>query len=205
MNLGRAALISWLYALFACSYTLCSHAQSVAFEGVSLQSAVGIQPQTVKVTGLGINNTPFTLPDQRYNTTAVPFYLGATYTASITPEITLGGVLEYAPVSKQVSLSLAPGYAITEGALGYLKLGWVYTQTNVDQGVGRSTIPGYMNGGLLGAGVRVFWTNNIYAYAEFNYIKFASLNFGSWYAGAPITGYANTDAYNVMVGFGYKF
>jgi hypothetical protein len=187
------------------SYPYFCHAQSSQFEGVSVQAATGLQQQTVKVEGLSIRNSPFKLPDQRYDKTVVPFYLGATYTAGLTANLTLGTVLEYSPISNQVSLSVSPGYAFSEQTQGYLKLGWVYSPTTVDQGVGRSPIPGYMNGGLAGAGVKRFWTKNIYAYAEFNYIKFANLSFDSWYGGLPISGYARTDAFNIMAGLGYRF
>lgn len=188
------------------SMVMCfSHAQAVNFEGLSVQAAVGIQQQTVKVSGLGINGTAYKLPNQRYDNTAVPFYLSAGYAAAVTPNLTLGAIVEYSPISNQVGISVVPGYALTDQTQAYLKLGWVYSPTTVDQGPGRSDSSEYLNGGLVGAGVKMLVTKNIYVYAELNYIRFASMRFGSWYGSMPINGYANVDAYNLMAGLGYRF
>lgn len=204
-KLQKLAAFTLLFLFVVAGYQRICYAQSAQFEGVSVQAATGVQQQNVKVAGLVINNKSFRLPDQTYDKTVVPFYLGVTYTAAITANLTLGTILEYSPVSNQVGVSLAPGFAFAEQTQGYFKLGWVYSPTTVDQGPGRSSLPGYMSGGLVGVGVKRFWSNNIYAYAELNYIRFANMSFDSWYSGHPISGYATTAAVNMMAGLGYRF
>ncbi len=194
-----------LSGLSLTSWAAWAEPTTASLHGVAIQAAAGYQQQTVNVTGLGINNTSYRLPDRHYNTTAVPTYLGLSYTRGLTDIVTLGAIAEYNPVSNQIALSVVPGLQMRTGALGYLKIGWVYSPTNVDQGPGRSSTPGYLNGTLIGIGVKIPYTPNIFGYAEANYIKFANMPFGSWAGHLAVRGNAAVEATNLMIGVGYRF
>jgi opacity protein-like surface antigen len=119
--------------------------------------------------------------------------------------VALGAQVEYYPISQQVSLSISPGYAFNNWLLGYLKLGWVYVPSTVDQGPGRQAYDVNLNGVVAGIGVKAMITRGVYGYAELNYVQLERLKFTSWAGMIPITGYANTKAYNAVIGVGYRF
>ena len=182
-----------------------AQSSSDAVQGLALQVGVGLQQRSVKVTGLGINNTTHKLPDEGYDSTSGQTFLGLSYTAKLNEFATLGVIAELNPIKNHAAVSLVPGYTLANKLHGYLKLGWAYSATSVDQGPGRSKTPGYLNGVLVGVGVKVPWNEQLFGYAEVNYVNFASMRINSWQRGLPVNGYTNVNTANLMLGVGYKF
>lgn len=175
------------------------------FEGFALQAAVGYQPYVINLNRLGIANTNIKLNDQNYYNSSIPYFIGGSYTAAISRDITLGAQIEVNPVNQQYVFSLLPGYALTSELQGYIKLAWVNAMLTVDQGSNQSKISATVNGMTAGLGVKQFWTTNWYGFIEANYVKMDTVKFNNPINGIPISGNMDYSGYNAMVGVGYRF
>jgi len=175
------------------------------FTGLALQAAVGYQPYVANFNQLSIANTNIKLNDQNYYSNSIPYFIGASYTAAISRDITLGAQIEVNPVNQQYVLSILPGYAFTSEIQGYLKFAWVNAMMTVDQGSNQGKISATVNGGTVGLGIKQLWSENWYGFLEANYVKMNTVKFNSPINGIPLSGNMDYSGYNVMVGIGYKF
>ena len=175
------------------------------FEGFALQAAVGYQPYAVNFNQIRIANTNIKLNDQNSYNHSTPYFIGASYTAAISHDITLGAQIEVNPINQQYVLSLLPGYAFTSEIQGYLKLAWVNAVMTIDQGSNQSKISATVNGATAGLGFKQFWTPNWYGFIEANYVKMDTIKFNTPINGIPLNGNIDYSGYNAMVGIGYKF
>ncbi len=178
---------------------------AASFEGFTLQASVGYQPHVANVTNVGIRNTNRQLSGRTIYNQSVPFILSAGYTWSIGESATIGTQIEFNPINQQVGITILPGYAFTTELQGYLKLGGVVSRVSIDQGPNRDDTAASINGAMVGLGIKQMWTQNLYGFAEMNYLRFGSFGFTSWRGNVPIHGTSNISAYNAMVGVGYRF
>ena len=180
-------------------------AQNSVFQGPSVYTATGYQYGSVRLNDVRVRDTDINVPIPNYYTNGSFWLTGVNYTHVFANDLSLGAQLEYYPISQQVSVSISPGYAFNEQVLGYLKLGWVYGSSTVDQGPGRQAYKVNLNGVVAGMGVRAMIYQGVFGYVEFNYAQFERLSFTSWAGPIPITGNADTKAYNAVIGIGYQF
>jgi hypothetical protein len=175
------------------------------FTGLSAFTATGFQSGSVHLDNVRIRNTSFNVQAPNYHSTGTPWLIGLNYTYVFKNKVSLGAQVEFFPVSKQVALSLTPGFQFNEKILGYLKLGWVHAPSTVDQGPGRQAYDVNLNGLVAGLGAKYLFTKNLYGFLEVNTVKFQPLNFTSWQGSIPIEGSATTRAQNILLGVGYRF
>ena len=107
-------------------------------------------------------------------------------------------------LSSRYSVYVAPGYEIDSSSVVYGKVGYTSSKVRVNDGsTDQTTLTGY----ILGAGYKKFFKDNIYGFAELNYIKFNSSTISG--NGTTFTGTysynVGGNAYNTLVGVGYKF
>jgi hypothetical protein len=110
------------------------------------------------------------------------------------------------------NIFLTPGYAIEPDKLVYAKLGYsgvqIKTTSNSTGNSGTTNYTGY----LIGLGYKQIITGGLYGFGEVNYTSYGnqtSTVTGPWNT-APTGTYnlsatSNANAFNVMVGVGYKF
>lgn len=198
-----ACVVLMAPSLDASAQSVSDHGQ--AFAGFSIYSGTGYQHSIVKVGDVRVRNTSIAMPSESYYNDGSFWITGLNYTHALGHNYTLGAQIEYFPISTQVSLSVSPGYAFNDRVMGYLKAGWAYVPTTVDQGPGRNNYKVNLNGAFAGVGVRALITPHIFGYAELTYARLQNLSFTSWVGPYPISGNASTEAYNVTVGLGYRF
>lgn len=164
-----------------------------------------------------------------------PLIVGLGYTFSLAPQFTLGlgadystlsqttgsatgyfsptdsAVLKY-KISNRYNVFLAPGYAIDKDKLAYFKVGYSNQKVeaqNADGGggtLGSATTGGY----VLGLGYKQIISGGFYGFAEANYYSYAKPTISKSYTednGTNSVASVNpgNNAYNVLVGVGYKF
>jgi opacity protein-like surface antigen len=180
-------------------------AQESSFKGLSVYTATGLQKGSVTLSDVTVSNTNIPVPTNDYHSTGTPWMVGLNYAHALSSRITLAAQIDYFPVSQQVALSILPGYEFTSRTLGYIRLGWVHAPSTVDQGPGRAAYKVNLNGVVGGIGAKYLVTPNLYGFVELNYVKFEQLRFTSWVGQIPITGNANSQAVNLLLGVGYRF
>jgi opacity protein-like surface antigen len=106
---------------------------------------------------------------------------------------------------------LAPGFAVTPESMIYGKFGFAGTQIKTTTSNGSSGTTNY-NGFLVGLGYKQIISGGLYGFAEANYTSFGGQTqtaSGPWTSGTTGTYNLNTNtsanAFNAMVGLGYKF
>lgn len=205
-----------------------------SFEGFYGQVGVGYQslnPSTgsgtvqaaggsYSVTSAGVNSSNFTGT------------IGIGYVASVTGNFLLGVGAEYSPIKgattntinsgggtgtyqsqSSFAIFLAPSFALEKDKLLYTKVGFVSANTNIKDTLSYDTggDASFTNKGyLLGLGYKQMIQNGFYGFIEGNYsaLKSANFNTSGTNAGTPYVGYNNSgsiNAYNFLVGVGYKF
>ncbi|MBT8572700.1 outer membrane beta-barrel protein [Polynucleobacter paneuropaeus] len=120
-------------------------------------------------------------------------------------------------VSNRMNLFLTPSYAINSNSLVYFKAGYSLQQLQYSQGADADLglTSGFnssknVNGYILGLGYKQFITNGLYGFVEGNYMSYSSSSIsGTGMVGGvvPITFITSPslNAYNLLVGVGYKF
>jgi outer membrane immunogenic protein len=179
--------------------------QAQNFEGVSVQLSTGYQDFSLKPKDIRVEPTSYVIDARTTSKSGVPVVLSAAYTAALGNAFTLGAVVDYFPITSQVGLSVVPGYALTEKTQGYVKLGWAYVSTTLEPGNGLEKVNSYLNGPTAGIGVKTLFTENLYGFAEFNYIAYQTATFSSGGQSVTVNGKTNNQAYNFLLGVGYKF
>jgi expansin (peptidoglycan-binding protein) len=116
------------------------YAQAAQLEGVSVQLGTGYEQGWLRFKDVKLTRSNTRLDMQDVSNSGVPLVLGLGYTKVLGASATLGGLVEYNPISNRAALSIVPGYMLNEQVQGYLKLGWVYATTSVDQGPGARAI-----------------------------------------------------------------
>lgn len=119
-------------------------------------------------------------------------------------------------ISNRYNIFLTPGYAIDKDKLAYFKAGYTNQKLEGFDGTsGLSEGSSNMSGYVLGLGYKQMITSGFYGFAEANYYNYSKVNLNSsgitqppaLRAGGTFTNAANpgANAYNFLVGVGYKF
>ncbi len=187
---------------------------SKGFSGASIYTATGLQQATVEGFDLRVRDTDIRLPSTRKTSNGTFWLVGLDYTHVFENQFSLGAQFDYYPRKGQIALSMSPGYVFNDQVMSYLRFGWAYVPTTIDQGAGRSSVETKLNAYFGGAGARVNLYRGVFAYAEIRYAKVERLNFTSWAdvtvapgqtLSVPIEGSADTSAVNAFIGLGYRF
>jgi hypothetical protein len=116
-------------------------------------------------------------------------------------------------ISNRYSIFLAPGYDLAKDKLVYAKVGYsnqsisasASNQTLNGQSLGSASVGGY----VLGLGYKQVLNGGFYGFGEANYYSYSSANLSSSVSsgGATFNSSLNpqTNAYNLLLGVGYKF
>lgn len=174
------------------------------FSGTAIQFDVGYQPYSIKGSDLRLNYGYWQLPDQRYQGSSIPYFVGLSHTIVLGSQATIAAQIEVNPVNRQYVLSVLPGYAFTPNMQGYAKVAFVHAQVSVDvinnQNKTKST-----TGLSAGVGAKYLLVSNWYGFVEANYVKMNSFSLQTKLNGLTVSGQADYSGYNIMAGIGYKF
>jgi outer membrane immunogenic protein len=205
-----------------------------SFEGFYGQVGIGYQSVSPS-TGSGNIQTSggsYSVTSTGVNSSNSTGTVGVGYLASVTGNFLLGIGAEYSPikgattntinsgggtgtyqVQSSYAIFLAPAVSLEKDKLLYAKVGFASATTNTKDtlpydtgGDGTFTNQGY----ILGLGYKQIIKNGFYGFVEGNYSALRSTNYGigGTNAGTPYVGNNTTgsiNAYNFLVGVGYKF
>jgi hypothetical protein len=113
-------------------------------------------------------------------------------------------------VSDRLNVYLTPGYAIDEDKLVYAKFGYSnqslqFNQTNCCSAPSNTDkVSGY----VIGLGYKQMISFGVYGFAEINYFNYDNANLSSTYTddgGGTVSSNPSSNAYNVLLGVGYRF
>jgi hypothetical protein len=113
-------------------------------------------------------------------------------------------------ISNRVNLFIAPGFAVDRDKLIYVKFGYStqnvqYSQTNC---CSTPSNKAQVNGYGLGLGYKQMIANGFYGFAEANYYSYSSAGMASTYSDGPggaVSSSPKFNAYNFLLGLGYRF
>jgi len=117
-------------------------------------------------------------------------------------------------ISNRYNIFITPGYVIDKNKLTYLKVGYSsqtvkVTDLTTTWGTDGETMgSGSANGYVLGLGYKQMISSGFYGFGEANYYSYSGASFGgvTLSDGLSISGYSpKTNAYQFLVGIGYKF
>jgi hypothetical protein len=203
---------------------------SKSFEGLNVQVGSGYQHSSGQFQDIRINGADVGLRSSKASDENVPLIFGIGYTAAIANDFTLGAIFEYntikskagyydftnsdgsvdendgnIKIKKQYSISLVPGYAFDKTTLGYAKIGYASNKANVSYTNGDPDESYSLHGWIFGLGAKKLLNDNAYVFGEFNYIKNNDKNLSVTDGSYTLTGKMHGNAYNGIVGVGYKF
>ena len=190
---------------------------------------------SAQLTGTDYGSAPNKTNTLTTTSTSAPLVLGLGYTFNLKNNFTLGLGVDYSAltqdtqsagfyyfgdsrntydykfsISNRFNAFIAPGYAIAQDKLFYAKLGYStqsvqYSQTNCCSSPSNKA---QVNGYLVGLGYKQFITKGLYGFAEANYYAFGRPNLSSSYSDGPggtVSSKPNVNAYNFLLGLGYRF
>lgn len=163
-----------------------------------------------------------------------PLVLGLGYTFSVAPKFTLGLGADYSAlpqttgtstynfgggcsdpdggcvklnykISDRYNIFVTPGYAIDKDKLAYLKVGYSGQTVTAQAQNGGGNTSTNVSGIVAGLGYKQIITGGIYGFGEFNYFNYAKANFSSSDMNGSMNIKQGVNAYNFLVGVGYKF
>lgn len=121
-------------------------------------------------------------------------------------------------VSNRMNLFVTPSYVINSDSLVYLKAGYSMQQLQYSQGIDSNPFinitSGFnstknVNGYILGLGYKQMIMNGFYGFAEANYFSYSKASVSGTAMAKTIavalTSSPSLNAYNLLVGVGYKF
>ena len=110
-------------------------------------------------------------------------------------------------ISSQFSLSILPGYIISENFLVFSKLGYASSKYSID--VNTSSLTNVkspsLKGTVLGIGSKYNISKNLYTSISYEYTKYKSTNFTSTVSGYTLTQPIDVSTSAYLIGIGYKF
>ena len=193
----------------------------IGYESVSGQSSDGI----INITS-GAGAGSYKLTTNVNSSSGFSSGLGVGYGFKVAPSVILTLGTDYNPQNRDLSTSttspgliiapstttvsnrytvfLSPGYEIDSNSLVYGKVGYASAKSSVNDGSGDTA---QLNGYVIGAGYKTFIKDNIYAFAEANYVNLnttTTTGSGINYKGNYSYGTSATQ-YNALIGVGYRF
>lgn len=184
------------------------HAQASGFMGFAVEAASGYQEMSIKVQDVKVNNMVIGRADQDQQIAGVPYAVNVGYSAALNQTAGLGARFEYNPKSGRIAVSIIPSWALTENVQAYGKLGWAYMPTSVVASLPSFMVnsqTAYLNGPLVGVGAKLLLTDNVYAFVELTYYKYADLALATKNGPMNISGRVSSSAQNALIGLGYRF
>ncbi|MBU3565062.1 outer membrane protein [Polynucleobacter sp. MWH-HuK1] len=209
-----------------------SGAIAQSFEGLYGQVGVGFQSIVPSVSNASITSPSGTRYNMGTSADTTNNFTGTAtlgYSFLVTPSFLLGFGGEYSPFSGQsgnttytnsqlspstlsstykfkngYNFFLSPGIVIDTKSVAYAKVG--YTGAGIESGGSTTNYTGYS----LGLGYKRFIAGNLYAFGEGNYMSYGNkteTSSGPWGGGGSYTSSvtSSANAYNFLVGIGYKF
>jgi hypothetical protein len=190
---------------------------------------------SAQLTGTDYGSAPNKTNTLTTSSSSAPLVLGLGYTFNLKNNFTLGIGAEYSAltqntqsagfyyfgdsrdtydykfsISNRFNAFITPGYVIDQDKLVYAKLGYSmqsvqYSQTNCCSSPSNKA---QVNGYVIGLGYKQFVTKALYGFAEVNYYAYGRPNLSSTYSGGPggtVSSNPNVNAYNFLIGLGYRF
>ena len=229
----KLRLYTVLAAAFATSSISTAHAQSTSFDGFFGQVGIGFESVSPSFSNSGVNVTGYGYFPYNTSIDSSNGFTGtitAGYMIPVSKDFLLGIGAEYSPLESQSSnytvgisglgtaqgsykkensynFFISPATPIGNDGLLYGKVG--YTGASIKSSLGGSSGSQTYTGYSLGLGYKQIITGGLYGFAEGNYFNYG--NKTNTYSGT-ILGAAYTEtlttsanAYNFLVGVGYKF
>lgn len=219
--------------LFNC--TVFAQSQFVGAYGQISTGYENNRVSSAQLTGTAYGGTPNTSNSVSTNSGSAPLVLGLGYLIPVQNNFTLGLGVDYSTltqetgsaafyypavnspnynykftISNRFSIFAAPGYAIDKDKLAYAKIGYSsqsvqYSQTNCcSSPSNKAQVSGY----VLGLGYKQLITSGLYGFVEANYYTYAKPSLSSTYTddgGGTVSSNPNVNAYNLLLGVGYRF
>ncbi len=204
-DVGMRGILVATLGLFGATAVASDNPPQRGLAGLSIYTATGYQHTMIEASDMRVRNTNIRLPSERSSTNGSFWFAGVDYTHVFANQFSLGAQFEYYPRSGQVTLSVSPGYAFNDQWLGYVKFGWAYVPTKIDQGPGLPSNTVNLNAVFAGIGAKRMIYRGLFGYAELRYAQVERVNFTSMVNSIPIEGSANTQAVNAIIGLGYRF
>ena len=185
----------------------------------TLSNSTGSQTFTTSGNAIS-NNMPLVISGGYYFSLNPQFLLGlaADYSAVTltTNAITNSGVgfTTKSPsyqISNRYSVYIAPALQINKESLAYLKLGYSSESLQRNDSNSSTNVSSSLNGYILGVGYKQIITGGLYGFGELNYMGYRQSTMTnsskSLLNGQPATDSISpsANAYNLLVGLGYKF
>lgn len=229
----KLRLYTVLAAAFATSSIGTVHAQSTSFDGFFGQVGIGFESVSPSFSNSGVNVTGYGYFPYNTSIDSSNGFTGtitAGYMIPVSKDFLLGIGAEYSPLESQSSnytvgisglgtaqgsykkensynFFISPATPIGNDGLLYGKVG--YTGASIKSSLGGSSGSQTYTGYSLGLGYKQMITGGLYGFAEGNYFNYG--NKTNTYSGT-ILGAAYTEtlttsanAYNFLIGVGYKF
>lgn len=220
-----------LIVLIAGSLVAISASAQSKFEGVYGQVGVGYESVSPTYTasgsigGVNLNGNTSISSSNSFNGTVTLGFL-----AGVTQDFLLGAGVEYSPIAGQkanyragaagvtvyqgqynkensYNIFISPATPVGKDGLLYGKVG--YTGASIKETFDGGSSSNNYNGYSLGAGYKQIIQGGLYGFGEVNYFKYGNQTQN---ANGVVSGVqwrtsttASANAYNVMVGLGYKF
>ena len=229
----KLRLYTVLASALAASSIGAAQAQSTSFEGLYGQVGVGFESVSPSFSNSGVNVTGYGYVP--YNTsidssTGFTGTVTAGYMIPVTKDFLFGIGAEYSPIESQSSnytvgitglgtaqgsykkensynIFVSPATPIGNDGLLYGKIG--YTGASIKSTLGSSSGSQSYTGYSLGLGYKQIITGGLYGFAEGNYFNYGNKTntYSGTVLGAAYTETLTTsaNAYNFLVGVGYKF
>ena len=203
-----------------------------SFEGFYGQAGVGFQSVVPSLSNASITSPSGTRYNMGTSVDTTNSFTGTAtlgYSFLVAPSFLLGFGGEYSPFAGQsgnvtytnsqlnpstisgtyklknsYNFFISPGIVIDPQSVAYAKIG--YTGAGIEAGGSTTNYTGYS----LGLGYKRFVSGNLYAFGEGNYMSYGNkseTSSGPWASGGSYTAAttSSANAYNFLVGIGYKF
>ncbi len=229
----KLRLYTVLAAAFATSSIGTAHAQSTSFDGFFGQVGIGFESVSPSFSNSGVNVTGYGYFPYNTSIDSSNGFTGtitAGYMIPVSKDFLLGIGAEYSPLESQSSnytvgisglgtaqgsykkensynFFISPATPIGNDGLLYGKVG--YTGASIKSSLGGSSGSQTYTGYSLGLGYKQIITGGLYGFAEGNYFNYGNKtnSYSGTILGAAYTETLTTsaNAYNFLVGVGYKF
>ena len=107
--------------------------------------------------------------------------------------------------SNRYNIFITPGYEIDKDKMAYLKVGYSAQTVQVTDQDGGNGTNSNVSGVVAGLGYKQIITGGLYGFGEFNYFNYSKLNQSTGTTSGSLSLNQGVNAYNLLVGVGYKF
>lgn len=125
-----------------------------------------------------------------------------TYTVSSPGQASLNGGYK---IQNRYSIFLSPAISIGNDGMAYLKLGYSGQTIGGYTGFLSSMANQNQSGYIVGGGYKYLISNHIFIFGEANYYSYSKINSTFSYGGSLVTVTPQLEAYNGLLGIGYRY